>query len=256
VIRAWIRLVLVGVWCLLALPLPLIAALLTIRRPAARVRARAFLNHGFARGICVCFGVRTRVTGPPPPPGAFVAPNHWSYIDVFVLSAAYRGVFVSRADVRKWPVFGYLANWGGGTLFIDRAMKKDAARVRHEIEDVLRVGCRVTAFLEGGAGPGTSVAPFKSSLLGAAAATGTPCVPVALLYELPKSPGLDPTKVIHWDEGTFVGHASGLMRVPRIVAHVTFLPPRTGNDRKALARALEADVAAALIGDDRQPPGH
>jgi 1-acyl-sn-glycerol-3-phosphate acyltransferase len=245
-IRACVRLTLVAVWCLLVVPLIVLASIVTLGRPAGQMRTGPFLLYGFSRGLCAILGVRVRARGAGPPAGAaFVAPNHWGYLDVFVLGGLYRGLFVSRADVAGWPIFGYLAK-SGGTLFIDREARKDPARVGDEIERRLRLGCRVTAFLEGGAGPGTSVAAFKSSLAEAAAATGARCVPVAIRYALPDSPGEDPVAVVAWNDGSFLGHVSRLARHRRIEADVEFLPPRVGTDRKELARALEGDVREAL----------
>lgn len=200
---------------------------------------------GFSRGLCAILGVRVEVRGPPPPAPAFVAPNHWGYLDIFVLGSLYRGLFVSRADVEDWPVFGYLAS-SAGTLFLRREVRRDAVRVGDEIGDALRGGLRVTAFLEGGSGLGTSVRPFRSALLEAAVAAHVPCVAVAIRYELARDPGLDPSHVVAWIDGGFLGHVARLARTRRVVAHVTFLPPRTGADRKALARLLQGDVAAVI----------
>jgi 1-acyl-sn-glycerol-3-phosphate acyltransferase len=245
VIRVWFRLAAVALWCLAATPLPLAARLITLGRPGARARGRTVLMTGFSRGLCRILGVRVEVRGAPPPAPAFVAPNHWGYLDIFVLGSVYRGLFVSRADVAGWPLFGFLSR-SAGTLFLRREVRRDTARVGGEIGEALRDGFRVTAFLEGGAGPGTEVRPFRSALLESAVAAGTPCTAVAIRYELPRDPALDPSEVVAWTEGGFVPHVVRLVRARRIVAHVTFLPPRTGADRKELARLLEADVAAAL----------
>jgi len=245
VIRVWLRLAAVALWCVAATPLTLVARLVTLGRPAARARSRTFLMSGFSRGICRILGVRVETRGAPPPAVAFVAPNHWGYLDIFVLGSVYRGLFVSRADVAGWPLFGYLAGVGG-TLFIRREVRRDTASVGGRIGDELRGGFRVTAFLEGGAGPGTTARPFRSALLEPAVAAGAPCVPVAIRYTLPRDPELDPSAVVAWTDGPFIPHVVRLARVRRIVADVTFLPPRTGADRKELARLLEADVAASL----------
>ena len=244
-IRAWVRLAGIALWCLLALPLPLLARLVTLGRPAARRRSRTFLLTGFSRGLCRILGVRVETSGEPPPAAAFVAPNHWGYLDIFVLGSIYRGLFVSRADVAQWPVFGYLAS-AGGTLYLRREVRRDVAGVGDEIRGELLDGFRVTAFLEGGAGPGTTTRPFRSALLEAAVAAKSPCTPVAIRYTLPRDPGLDPSAVVAWYEGNFLPHVARLARARRIVARVTFLPSRTGDDRKELAQQLQDDVASAL----------
>lgn len=242
-IRAGLRLAGIALWCLLWLVVPLLALALRPFRPLRHVQAG--MLRLFARGVVALLGVRVTARGAPPPEGAFVASNHWGYVDVFVLGSLYPGVFVSRADVKDWPALGWYAR-RGGTIFLERTSVRDAARVARAAEDALREGVRVTAFLEGGAGPGTTVRPFRSPLLAAPAATGSPCVAAAIRYRLPRDPGLDPSRVVAWLDASFPSHFLRLLRAKRIDADVAFAPPRTGDDRKALARQLEQDAAAAL----------
>jgi len=125
-------------------------------------------------------------------------------------------------------------------------VRRDTARVGGDVEEHLRRGGCVTVFLEGGAGSGADVRPFRSSLVAGAVAAGAPCVPVALRYALPEDPDLDPGEVVAWTTDEFLAHAWRLLTVRRIDAEVTFLPPRTGTDRKRLARELEIDVRAVI----------
>ena len=245
-IRAPIRLALLAAWAIAWGIIALVPAILTLGSHAAFARTGPVLMKGFSKGICAILGIRIERSGEPPPHGAcFVAPNHWSYVDVFVLGSLYRSLFVSRADVAGWPVVGLFAR-AGGTLFLRREIRRDAARVGGDVEQHLRGGRCVTAFLEGGAGRGDEVRPFKSALAEAPALTGAPCVPVALRYTLPLDPALDPGTVVAWIDDDFVAHAWRLMRTRRVCARVTFLPPRSGADRKELARLLERDVRAAI----------
>ncbi len=216
------------------------------------------VTRGRARGVCSwalrtwsrlllpAIGVRVVAEGPPPPRGpCVVCPNHMSHLDIAVLGALYGGVFVSRADVADWPIVGLLVR-SVGTLFIRRELRADARRVGAEVEAEIRRGGRVTIFLEGGAGRGDVVRPFRSALLEAPATTGTPCVPALVRYTLPGDPDVDPADAVAWADGQpFAAHTWGILELRRIVAHVTFLPPRTDTDRKRLARALEDDVREA-----------
>jgi 1-acyl-sn-glycerol-3-phosphate acyltransferase len=245
-IRAAIRILLLAIWCLLGVPFAVGCVVATLGRRSARMRLGAFLNRYFSRGICGILGIRLRRVGDlPPPGGCLVTPNHWGYVDVFVLAALHRTSFVSRADVAGWPVVGAFAR-AGGTLFIRREVRRDTANVGGEIARHLRAGGSVTVFLEGGAGAGTEVRKFRSSLVAGAVAAGAPCVPVALHYTLPEDPDLDPSDAVAWTQGDFLPHARRLLRLRRIDAEVTFLPPRTGTDRKRLARELEDDVRAVV----------
>lgn len=223
-----------------------LAVILTLGSKRAYLRIGPFLMMLFSRISCRILGIRIERTGDLPPPGpCFVTPNHWGYIDVFVLGSQCRSHFVSRADVADWPVMGFFAR-AAGTLFIRREVKRDAARVGDALEHHLRARCRVTAFLEGGTGRGTEVRPFKSSLLQAAVATGCPCVPAGFVYGLPRDPGVDPAFAVGWIDGGFIEHAWKLLRLRRIQVRLVYGAPRTGTDRKALARLLEDDVRRAV----------
>jgi 1-acyl-sn-glycerol-3-phosphate acyltransferase len=67
-------------------------------------------------------GVKVHVHGQIPPPSAqatlFVA-NHVSWIDIWVLKAQLPMRFVSKSEIRGWPVIGWLAEQAG-TLFVTR----------------------------------------------------------------------------------------------------------------------------------------
>jgi len=250
-IRASLRLTLVLIWSLFAAAASLVATMSTLGSRGAAARYGPSLLRAYSLGMCRILGVRTDARGSLPPGRAcFVTPNHWGYLDVFVLAAQYRGLFVSRADVADWPVVGMFVR-AGGTIFIRREVRRDAARVVDDVGDRLRRGLNVTAFLEGGAGNGVVVRRFRSPLVQAAAATGAPCVPVAIRYRLPADPGLDPGAAVAWVDDGIVGHFWRLLRVRRIDARVEFLPPRTGTDRKQLAQTLEDDVRAAIDAGDR-----
>jgi 1-acyl-sn-glycerol-3-phosphate acyltransferase len=245
VIRAAARLAVLLLWALVNSWPPLVIALVTLGNRRARLATGPVLMAIFARGACAIMGVHVERSGELPPRGAcFVAPTHWGYVDVVVLGSLYRTSFVSMADIAGWPVLGFYAR-AGGTLFIDRSRRSDAARVAPQVEEHLRRGCRVTVFLEGGAGRGDVVRPFRPSLLEAAVATGAPCVPVLVRYSLPRDPGLDPGRAVAWTELSLPGHFWGLLHLRRVDARIAFLAPRTGTERKALARSIEDDVRRA-----------
>lgn len=225
---------------------PLAVGLVTLGNRTAMTRSGARTMAALARVLCPLFGIRVTVVGAPPRGPCVVAPNHLSYIDILVLAAAYDGVFVSRADVRGWPGIGPLSRLGG-TIYVDRARKRDAARAGGEIGDALARGLRVTVFLEGRAGDGSALLPFRSSLLEPACESATPCCAAALSFALPEDPAATVARDVAWaDDTPFGAHAFRLLGLRRIEARVVFGPVRSGPDRKALAALLEQDCAAAL----------
>jgi 1-acyl-sn-glycerol-3-phosphate acyltransferase len=244
VIRAGLRLLVLVVWALVAIPFPIVLWVVTLGSASVRARTGPWLFVWFARGICLVLGIRVTATGERPPRGCLVAPNHTGYVDILVLGSLDPATFVSMANVARWPVIGLFAQ-AGGTLFIRREVRRDAVRVRGEVERRLRMGNRVTVFLEGGAGDGSVVRPFKSALVSAAVAAGAPCVPVALTYAVP---GGDPRTDVAWTTQAFGAHAMRLLSLRRVEARVTFLGPRTGANRKEIARDAEGSVRAVVEG--------
>jgi 1-acyl-sn-glycerol-3-phosphate acyltransferase len=58
--------------------------------------------------------------------------NHTSFLDIFVLSALFRSLFVSKAEVRYYPIIGQIA-WLSGVIFFDRTASKERLRVLNTI---------------------------------------------------------------------------------------------------------------------------
>ncbi|NNM34452.1 MAG: 1-acyl-sn-glycerol-3-phosphate acyltransferase, partial [Gemmatimonadetes bacterium] len=78
-------------------------------------------------GMLRTLGVRTSVEGSPPRSGRLIVSNHLGYIDIATLASVLPTVFVSKAEVRRWPFWGAMAAMAG-TIFIDRGRKRDTVR--------------------------------------------------------------------------------------------------------------------------------
>jgi 1-acyl-sn-glycerol-3-phosphate acyltransferase len=88
--------------------------------------------------------------------------NHVSYLDILVLGARLEACFVAKADVERWPLFGFLAKLQN-TLFISRRAK-DFEQVRKSIAQRLSGKDSLIIFPEGTSSNGVDVLPLKSSL--------------------------------------------------------------------------------------------
>ena len=153
--------------------------------------------------------------------------------------------FVSKADVRHWPLVGRLVD-SAGTLYLERERKRDAMRVVHQMAEALSAGDTVAIFPEGTTADGRTLLPFHANLLQAAVATGTPAQPVALRFS-DRHQHVSPS-------AEFLGETTLAESLWRLACgdgmgvHVTLLPPRATAhaDRRALAQMLRGDIAAAL----------
>jgi len=221
------------------------------RRPRLRARLGAHATHRWAQLVLRILGVRLTCRGPLPPPGVMVVANHLSSLDIPVLAACLPTLFLSKAELARWPLIGFLAR-AAGTLFIDRDQTRDTGRVFGELSVWLRAGARITWFPESTTSDGRGVAPFKPALFQAAIRASVPCHPVTLRPALPGG-GADVSQTVCWHGSLPAGrHALHLLGLARIDYTVTFgapVPPT--DDRKRLAQALHDAVAAAFVPVDR-----
>lgn len=236
---ACMTLLLVGVWG--------VGWPFTRFREDRRIAWRGFIVHHWARLLAGILGMRVHVTGTPPTPPFCLVANHLSYIDVILLHSQLRCVFVSKAEVSRWPALGWLARTFG-TLFIDRTIKRDVLRINSLIDAVLQAGDGIVFFPEGTTSQGDRVYPFKASLLDLAARSGYPVQYATLRYETP--PGELPAVegVCWWGKMTFGGHLKALLRLRSFDAYVHFGADAVqADDRKELAHLLHEKVAAHFV---------
>lgn len=174
------------------------------------------------------------------PASGLIVSNHLSYLDILCYGSVAPSIFVSKEEVRSWPVFGRLAS-NGGTIFVDRTSRVDAHRVASEIEQALRDGIRVILFPEGTSSGGETVLRFHAPLFESAIRAGFPITPACISYEIA---GGDPARdVCYWGDMTFATHFLGLLRKGNVLARMKIGHPRTQlNDRKEAARELHDDV--------------
>lgn len=201
----------------------------------------------WSAGILRHLGITLRISGVAPrPSGTLLVANHISFLDIMALHAAVpHARFVSKADVLKWPLLGWLIR-NAGTLFIERERKRDAVRVVHAMAQAMKAGDTVAVFPEGTTGAGPQVLPFHANLLQAAIATGTPVQPAVLRYAdaaQPFSPAVE-----FLGETTLLQSLWRIARARGLCVHVNLLPPQGSEhaDRRALAEHLREQIVAGL----------
>ncbi|MES2282123.1 MAG: lysophospholipid acyltransferase family protein [Pseudomonadota bacterium] len=195
--------------------------------------------------MLACIGIELRVTGNVIVPGPLLlVANHISWLDITSLHAARFCRFVSKADIKKWPLIGRLAI-GVGTLFIERESRRDAMRVVHHMTDSLRQGDVIGVFPEGTTSDGTSLLPFHANLLQAAIVADVPVQPVAISF-IDGSTGQRSAAPCYVDDDTLLVSIWRTLSASGIVVVITFGDPQRaeGKDRREWAHALREDVAA------------
>ena len=217
----------------------------------------------WARRLLRVLGVRLRADAAPQlPGGALLVCNHVSWLDIYLIYAAQRVHFVSKAEVRTWPVAGWLAH-KTGTLFIERGRRADTARINAEMRALMQSGAWVAVFPEGTTSDGRGLRRFLPSLLQPAVELNCPVVPAALRYRTLS--GDYSASPAYTDDLSLWQSLKQITREPGLVAELRFgdaiLPSGPRRDLAAQAEAATAKLlgvtpsdAAAADSAPRTPP--
>jgi 1-acyl-sn-glycerol-3-phosphate acyltransferase len=196
-------------------------------------------------------GIELQPEGEFPSRGLLVA-NHLGYLDILVLSAMHPCVFVSKKEVRSWPLFGLMAKLSG-TVFVDRARTSAAHTANSEMSDALAQGAVVVLFPEGTSSDGSKVLPFRPALFDAATKAGANVVSAHISYDV--ADGSAANDVCYWGGMSFFPHLLRLLSRHQIRARVRFAAEtRTFADRKLAARVTREMVASLAQISNPQAP--
>jgi 1-acyl-sn-glycerol-3-phosphate acyltransferase len=252
-LRIW-RLAAFFVWTVLAMPVQGVGLLLHRSWTAT-------FPCFFHRRCCRILGLKVRRIGHPVSarPVLFAC-NHVSYIDIIVLGSVIPGSFISKAEVARWPLLGWLAKLQR-SVFVDRKVSS-TARQRDAIAERLAAKDALILFPEGTSGDGNHVLPFKSSLFSVVfdRKIDEPIVvqPVSVAYTrldgLPMGRRLRPFFAWYGDMsfGSHVWHAVGLGTIEVVVEFHASTTVAEWESRKALSQfcheRISNGVARLLAG--------
>ena len=184
------------------------------------------------------------VHGNPAVPGpVLLASNHISWLDIVVIHAARHCCFISKSDVKHWPLVGLLAT-GAGTLYIERQSRRDAMRVVHDMAERLRAGDVLGIFPEGTTGDGLQVLPFHANLLQAAISADAPVQPIALHFS-DRVTGEYSLAPCYIGDDTLVASVWRTLCAGRLQAQVHFGEVQWANGRSR--RAWADDLHTAIV---------
>jgi len=166
----------------LALHLLWAAATVAVVYPFVGDQRRLWLKQRWSRQLLDILGIRLDAQlASTAPPGSLIVANHISWLDIYALNAARPMAFVSKADVRQWPLIGWLSAQSD-TVFLRRGSRGHAKIVNAEIDALLNAGKDVAIFPEGTTTDGSHLLNFHAALLQPAVESGHPVQPVALSY--------------------------------------------------------------------------
>ena len=190
--------------------------------------------------------------------GTVIASNHLGYLDGFVLGSLFPVIFVSKKEVRSWPLMG---QWTAlcGTVYIDRERKDKLPLLVEEIVEKLRQRANILIFPEGTSTNGDHMLPFQSAPFAAPLRARAAVVPVTLTYrringEPVSSANRD--KIYWYGDMEFVSHFWDLLAFRSIGVAVKFHPAietarykNNSESRKQLSQACYNAIASGLQED-------
>lgn len=243
------RLTIYLAWTVLLMPVQAFG--LALRRPWT-----ASFPCFYHRWCCRILGLRVRRIGwPTHARPVLFAVNHISYLDITVLGSLLPASFIAKREVKRWPLFGWLALLQR-SVFIDRQVRSTKEQ-RDSIAGRLAAKDALILFPEGTSGDGNRLLPFKSALFSVAdhAATGAVTVqPVSIAYtRLDGMPiGRRFRPLFAWYGSMVMApHLWTMLGLGTVEIVVEFHPATTLADcgsRKRLARYCQERVAQGLAG--------
>jgi 1-acyl-sn-glycerol-3-phosphate acyltransferase len=202
------------------------------------------------RKLLRLLGLRIEIVGRLPDRACLVVSNHVSWLDIVLLGGLMQAAFVSKAEVRRWPLIGRFAELLG-TVFLPRGQFKTGDATR-QVNETLAGGQPVVLFPSATTLADLVPPRFHARMFAAAIEGGHPILPVAIHY-LPESRSAP----AHHAWATWTGsaelapHFLRLCRLERLNVRVTVGEPISpvGVDRRQLAQSSHAAISRALLAD-------
>jgi 1-acyl-sn-glycerol-3-phosphate acyltransferase len=158
--------------------------------------------------------------------GYVIIANHVSYVDGIVLGSIFPIIFVSKREVKKWPVVG---QWNVlcGTIFINRQRKNKVGALIREMTGKLKHEANILLFPEGTSTNGEKMLPFQTVPLAAPLRSRSIIVPATVTYKAINDQPVTPANrdSVYWyGDMDFVTHFWKFLGLRGIEVLVTIQP--------------------------------
>jgi lyso-ornithine lipid O-acyltransferase len=187
------------------------------------------------RAVITILGVELTISGNRENTNALFIPNHITWLDIPVLGSLIPTHFLSKVEVKHWPIIGYLAT-RAGTLYLERGYHHATTAANSAMQQALEQKHNVVLFAEGTT---TEGAPrkFHGRLMQSAIDAESLVQPVAIFYPDDTGRAIN-RQILYIDEMHFLRSAFTILGLKKITAEIHFLKPVSakGKSRNELAR--------------------
>ena len=230
-----------------------VSVLLKIINPKKKVSSRALTRaRKFTRLLLRVMGFELVINGKENlPSNSLVIANHMSYLDVLALKTVYPSIFLTSIEIQESKFLGDLCK-SAGCLFVERRSIWNLKNEVTEISKTLQHGYNVTIFPEGTTTDGSTILPFRSSLLEAAKVAKVPVTTAVISYNNVNGDTFGPSNkdIVCWySEMKFFPHLFKLCSLKSLTISIDLLPPANLTQekcRKALAKTSQNEIAGRL----------
>ncbi len=187
------------------------------------------LNRNYTLLLRLILNIKVTVTGDEGQlerGGYVIIANHVSYVDGIVLGSIFPIIFVSKREVKNWPLVG---QWNVlcGTVFINRQNKGEVGSLIQEMMRKLKQEANLLLFPEGTSTNGEKMLPFQTVPLAAPLRNRSIIVPVTVTYRtIDDQPVTAANRdFVYWyGDMEFVTHFWGLLGLRGIEVLVSIQP--------------------------------
>jgi 1-acyl-sn-glycerol-3-phosphate acyltransferase len=215
--------------------------------PRVSALRRASITKWWARKLLRILNIVLSVHGERPAADArnlIVAANHISWVDIFVINATQPSRFIAKAEIRDWPIAGWLCD-KSGTIFIRRARRTDTARINETMHAVLAEGATIGFFPEGTTTAGDKLLKFHTSLFEPAVANLATIAPAAIRYRA--SDGEPSMAAAFIGELSFAESIGIVISEKSMIAEIIFAPQIEASGLTRREVAIQSEIAIAGI---------
>ncbi len=219
----------ISIWGLFFGLLALVHLWFSVLRLPDRWKMISRLTYSFTFLLRTILNIKVTITGDArqiEEGGTVIVSNHLGYLDGLVLGSIFPVVFVSKREVKKWPVIGLWISLCG-TIFINRQRKDQVVLLVVEMSRKLKQGANILLFPEGRATNGDRMLPFQTAPLAAPLRNRSIIVPVTLVYKRVENKVVSKENrdlIYCYDDMDFVPHFWKLLSLRSIEAVVTIHP--------------------------------
>lgn len=223
--------------------------------PNARLRLISMLNQCVAVILKGILNVHTVINGDRSvlkERGNLIISNHLGYCDGIVLGSLCKVVYVSKREVKSWPIFGIMALLGA-TIFIDRKRKDRTLQYIDTIAQSLKNGLNILLFPEGTSTNGERLRSFQAPFFASPISAGCDILPITISYTSINGRKLSLSNrdnVFWYGQIPFFHHLWIMLDLKRIEVNIKLHPkiksslyPNTTQGRHNLAHAAYALIA-------------